>query len=136
MPCKKRGIDGQFLHCLIVLALWHMLFRIVEIDQVPPSNVVEMLRGKSFQCTASFTLIWKSFQDKQSSLEVMQTLIYFSSSLSVSTNATCVDVLQSIILLDWNPVWKPIRLIEEILSTWISRGVLNSTFSIIKKFHF
>ena len=39
----RESVDHLFLHCSLTLGLWHKLFRLTKLDQVPPRSICHMV---------------------------------------------------------------------------------------------
>ena len=57
--CKGSGesVDHLFLHCLIRLGLWHKLFRVANLEWVPPKSIGDIF-------SISFKGLGKSIKGK------------------------------------------------------------------------
>ncbi|RVW92389.1 hypothetical protein CK203_032500 [Vitis vinifera] len=75
--CKGNGesIDHLFLHCPIIIGLWHKLFNLAGLAWVPPRSIVDImviafkgfensLRGKTLWQIVCLTLLWMVWQER------------------------------------------------------------------------
>ena len=78
--CLLRMESGEtmnhfFLHCLLMLGLWHKLFRLANLDQLHSQSVCDMMtvlykelgssiKGKVLWQTTCLTLIWIVWQER------------------------------------------------------------------------
>ena len=119
--CMRGGelIDHLFLHCPITLRLWHKLFNIVWMDQVPPKSICDMMtisfrgfrcsmKGKAIWQIACLTLPWivqqernaRIFEEKWKTVETLWDLLHFYSSLWASCTTTFKGTPLNIIQLN------------------------------------
>ena len=40
---QRESVDHLFLHCSVLLGLWHRLFQLAKMDWVPPRSISDMM---------------------------------------------------------------------------------------------
>ncbi|KAJ9678120.1 hypothetical protein PVL29_022881 [Vitis rotundifolia] len=122
MMCMKHGetVDHLFLHCPLMMGLWHKLFQLAKTDWVPPRSIFDMLstnfngfgsskRGVVLWQAACIALIWvvwrernaRIFEDKARNSENIWDMIHFLASLWAFCSKVFKGISLNVILLDW-----------------------------------
>ena len=109
-----------FLHCPLMMGLWHRLVRIVKMDWVPPKSIFDMMTinfkglGRSKRglvlcqstCIALIWIVWRErnvriFEDKARNLEALWDTIHFLASFLASCTSTFKGIPLDLVQLDW-----------------------------------
>ena len=111
--CMEHGesIDHLFLHCPLMMGLWHRLFCIAKMDWAPLRSIFDMMtinfkglgrskRGLVLWQSACIALIWvvwwernvRIFEDKARNSEALWDTIHFLASFWASCTTTFKDI--------------------------------------------
>ena len=116
--CMKNGESAYhlFIHCSLMMGLWHRLFQLAKMDWVPPRSISNMMliNYKGFgtskrgivSCIALIWVVWRErngriFEDKARDSKNLWDSIHFLASLWAFCSVVFKGILLNMLQLDW-----------------------------------
>ena len=120
--CMKHGESTNhiFLHCSLMIGLWHRLFQLAKMDQVPPMSIFDIMSIKfnGFGSSKKGIVLWqavsialirvvwwerntKIFQDKARNSEYLWDSVVFFAFLWAFCSKVFMGTPLNVLQLDW-----------------------------------